>query len=344
SDFFRNLELAGNEAVIGGPLIKEISARLDFLRNVGLDYLTIDRSAGTLAGGEAQRIRLATQIGSKLVGVLYILDEPSIGLHQRDNQRLIDTLRELRDAGNTVIVIEHDRETILAADYVIDLGPGAGEHGGYVVATGSPKKIKGTKESLTGAYLASEEYFETGGTGRGVEGEIVVRGARANNLKDIDVAFPLGRLICVTGVSGSGKSTLVGDILYQALHRRFFRSTKLPGDHDRVEGVEHIDKVINIDQSPIGRTPRSNPATYTGIFGPVRDLFSRLPESKVRGYKPGRFSFNVKGGRCETCAGDGMIKVEMHFLPDVYVHCEQCKGRRYNRETLEITFKNRNIA
>ncbi len=344
-EFFSGLDFKGNKRIIGGPLLKEITSRLDFLRNVGLDYLALNRSAGTLAGGEAQRIRLATQIGSKLVGVLYILDEPSIGLHQRDNIRLINTLKALRDAGNTVIVIEHDRETILAADYVIDLGPGAGEHGGYVVATGSPDEIMKVEKSLTGHYLMAEAFFDLGdGAGRGSGKELVLRGGRANNLKNIDVTFPLGKLICVTGVSGSGKSTLVNDILFRALHRRFYRSRKLPGPHSGLEGTEQIDKVINIDQSPIGRTPRSNPATYTGIFGPVRDLFAKLPESQVRGYRPGRFSFNVKGGRCEVCRGDGMIKVEMHFLPDVYVHCQECKGKRYNRETLEIAFKNRNIA
>ncbi|MBN2184345.1 MAG: excinuclease ABC subunit UvrA [Candidatus Krumholzibacteriota bacterium] len=345
ADFFSGIKFSGNDMIIGRPLLKEITSRLDFLKNVGLDYLALDRSAGTLAGGEAQRIRLATQIGSKLVGVLYILDEPSIGLHQRDNARLIATLMELRDAGNTVIVIEHDRETILAADHVIDLGPGAGEHGGYLVASGSPSRIKEVKESLTGNFLRAGMSFDPGeGKNRGSGKDLVLIGARANNLKNIDVTFPLGRLICVTGVSGSGKSTLVNDVLFRALHRKFFRSRILPGAHERIEGAEYIDKVINIDQSPIGRTPRSNPATYTGIFGPVRDLFSRLPESKVRGYKPGRFSFNVKGGRCELCRGDGMIKVEMHFLPDVYVHCQECKGKRYNRETLEVTFKNRNIA
>jgi len=343
-EFFEKLTLKGNEAIIGEPLVREIVSRLRFLCNVGVDYLTLDRSAATLAGGEAQRIRLATQIGSKLVGVLYILDEPSIGLHQRDNERLIATLKELRDSGNTVIVIEHDRETILSADYVIDLGPGAGENGGWVVASGTPDEIMRVSESLTGRYLREKRYFTLKGDGGGGEKEIVVRGARANNLKNIDVSFPLGRLICVTGVSGSGKSTLVNDILYRALHRHFYSSTLLPGEHDRIEGIEHIDKVINIDQSPIGRSPRSNPATYTGLFGPIRDLFAKLPLSRVSGYRPGRFSFNVKGGRCENCRGEGMIKVEMHFLPDVYVHCQECKGKRYNRETLEVTFKNKNIA
>jgi len=344
-EFFSSIALSGNEAIIGEPLLKEIVSRLHFLQNVGVEYLTLDRSAATLAGGEAQRIRLATQIGSKLVGVLYILDEPSIGLHQRDNERLIATLKTLRDSGNTVIVIEHDRETILSADYVIDLGPGAGEHGGFVVAEGIPEQIMAEKKSLTGKYLKERKFLVlTEPSHKGSGKELVIRGARANNLKNIDVSFPLGKLICVTGVSGSGKSTLVNDILFRALHRHFYKSTLLPGEHDRIEGIEHIDKVINIDQSPIGRSPRSNPATYTGLFGPIRDLFSRLPLSRVRGYKPGRFSFNIKGGRCESCHGDGMIKVEMHFLPDVYVHCQECKGKRYNRETLEVTFKNKNIA
>ncbi len=344
-EFFRGVELEGNRRIIGTPLLKEIVSRLEFLKDVGVGYLTLDRSAGTLAGGEAQRIRLATQIGSKLVGVLYILDEPSIGLHQRDNKRLLSTLKELRDAGNTVIVIEHDRETILAADHVIDLGPGAGEEGGELVAQGSPDRIRQEDRSLTGRYLKDKQYFTLKDEGcRGSGNSLVVRGAEENNLKKIDIEFPLGKLICVTGVSGSGKSTLVNDILYRALRRHFYRSKQLPGQHRSIRGVENIDKVINIDQSPIGRTPRSNPATYTGIFGPVRKVFARLPEARLRGYKPGRFSFNVKGGRCETCRGGGVVKVEMHFLPDVYVHCRDCKGKRYNRETLEITFKNRNIS
>ncbi|RKZ07868.1 excinuclease ABC subunit UvrA, partial [bacterium] len=347
--FFENVSLEGNELIIGEPILREIVSRLKFLCNVGVQYLSLDRSAATLAGGEAQRIRLATQIGSKLVGVLYILDEPSIGLHQRDNERLIATLKELKEAGNTVIVIEHDRETILSADHVVDLGPGAGEMGGWVVASGTPKEIMRSAKSLTGHYLREESRFELKGGEEGVSSgaparAITVRGARENNLKNIDVAFPIGKLICVTGVSGSGKSTLVNDILYRALHRHFYHSTRLPGDHDSIEGIEFIDKVINIDQSPIGRSPRSNPATYTGVFGPIRDLFSRLPESRIRGYRPGRFSFNVMGGRCEKCRGEGMIRVDMHVLPDVYIHCQECKGKRYNRATPEITFKNKNIA
>ncbi len=339
------LVLEGNERIVGEPILKEIQQRLAFLVDVGLAYLSLDRSAATLAGGEAQRLRLATQIGSKLMGVLYILDEPSIGLHHRDNSKLIDTLKGLRDIGNTVIVIEHDRETILSADYIVDLGPGAGLQGGEVVASGTPAEIKKEPRSATGKYLRQgmpeiKREFPRRGNGK----QLIVKGASENNLKEIDVVFPLGLFNCVTGVSGSGKSTLVNDILYKALHRRFFDGHVFPGAHERIIGAENIDKVIDIDQSPIGRTPRSNPATYTGLFTPIRDLFSQLPESRVRGYKVGRFSFNVQGGRCEKCHGDGVIKVEMHFLPDIYVKCEACKGRRYNQETLEVMFKGHSIA
>jgi len=339
------LELHGNDAVIGEPILHEIRSRLEFLNDVGLGYLSLDRSASTLAGGEAQRLRLATQIGSRLMGVLYILDEPSIGLHHRDNARLIRTLKGLRDIGNTVIVIEHDRDTILAADFVVDLGPGAGVHGGEVVAVGTPDQIEQSRESLTGRYLREPmPEITADARRRGNGGKLVVRGACENNLKNIDVEFPLGVFTCITGVSGSGKSTLVNDILFRALHRHFYRSNKLPGKHAGVDGVGQLDKVVGIDQAPIGRTPRSNPATYTGLFTPMRDMFARLPESRIRGYKVGRFSFNVPGGRCEKCQGDGVIKVEMHFLPDVYVTCEACKGRRYNKETLEVLFKGRSIS
>ncbi len=341
----RAVRWSDREMEIGSQVLKEIRERLRFLNDVGLSYLTLDRSAATLSGGEAQRIRLATQIGSGLTGVLYVLDEPSIGLHARDNQRLLATLMRLRDLGNTVLVVEHDRETIESADHVIDIGPGAGIHGGEIVAEGKPEKIARSKRSLTGAYLRAEREVPLPGRRRAGSGRAVeVIGARENNLKNIDVAFPLGKLICVTGVSGSGKSTLVGEILHKALARRLHGGRALPGRHRRITGLADVDKVIAIDQSPIGRTPRSNPATYTGAFTPIREIFSMLPESKVRGYRPGRFSFNVKGGRCEACAGDGTIKIEMHFLPDVYVRCDVCRGRRYNRETLEVRFRGHSIA
>lgn len=343
--FFNKLSLTEKETQIAYRVLKEIRNRLGFLVDVGLDYLTLDRAAATLAGGEAQRIRLATQIGSQLVGVLYILDEPSIGLHQRDNRRLLNTLFSLRDIGNTVIVVEHDEETILSADWVVDLGPGAGKHGGEVVAIGTPEKIMRNKNSITGKYLVrkleipipphrridSTKYLE-------------VIGARTNNLKNIDVKFPLGLFVCITGVSGSGKSSLVNDILYRALAVHFYGAKDKPGPHTRILGLENIDKVIDVDQSPIGRTPRSNPATYVGLWSDIRTLFAQVPEARVRGYKPGRFSFNVKGGRCENCSGDGVIQIEMHFLPDVHVQCEVCQGKRFNRETLEIRYKGKNIA
>ncbi len=343
--FFRGLALSPTESEIARPIVKEILARLGFLIDVGLDYLALDRGAATLSGGEGQRIRLATQIGSKLVGVLYILDEPSIGLHQRDNARLLATLRQLRDLGNTVVVVEHDRDTILAADHVIDMGPGAGVHGGRVVAAGPPAAIMADPASLTGRYLAgTEEVPVPRPRRRGSGWTIGVRGARANNLGGIDVDVPLGTMTCVTGVSGSGKSSLVVDTIYPALAQRLGGGRQEPGAHDQLSGWQMLDKVIEIDQAPIGRSPRSNPATYTGVFGPVRELFAQLPEARARGYGPGRFSFNVKGGRCEACAGDGLIAIEMHFLPDVFVTCEVCGGRRYNRETLEVHFKGRSIA
>ena len=333
-------------AEIAGPILKEVLERLEFLRDVGLSYLSLGRSAGSLSGGEAQRIRLATQIGSRLVGVLYILDEPSIGLHQRDNDKLLDTLRRLRDLGNTVIVVEHDEETIRAADWVVDLGPGAGRDGGAVVVTGTLEDVLAAPGSLTGAYLRGERQIPIPAARRAVDPDQVlrVRGARGRNLKDLDVAIPLGTLTCVTGVSGSGKSTLVTETIYHSLARHFYRSNLLAASHDAIDGLDRIDKVIEVDQSPIGRTPRSNPATYTGLFTPIRDLFATLPEAQMRGYPPGRFSFNVKGGRCEACAGDGLVKIEMHFLPDVYVPCDVCKGKRYNRETLDVYYKGKNIS
>ncbi len=344
-EFFAHLKLNRKEALIGKEVIKEIRQRLNFLVNVGLDYLTIDRMAGTLSGGEAERTRLATQIGSGLVGVLYILDEPSIGLHQRDNRRLLDTLQALRDLGNTVLVVEHDEATIRSADHIIDLGPGAGRQGGEVVVTGPIEKVMGCKRSLTGRYLKGELRIEIPRKRRPVKGKyLTIVGAREHNLKNIRVSLPLGVFVCITGVSGSGKSTLVDETLYRALAHKFYKSKERPGEHDRIEGLENIDKVIIITQDPIGRTPRSNPATYSGVFTPIRELFSQIPESRMRGYKPGRFSFNVKGGRCEACQGDGIIKIEMHFLPDVYVPCEVCKGERFNRETLEIKYKGKSIA
>jgi len=336
----------GLDAGIAAPILKEVRERLRFLVDVGLDYLTLGRAAESLSGGEAQRIRLATQIGSRLVGVLYILDEPSIGLHQRDNERLLRTLEQLRDLGNTVIVVEHDEETIRAADHVIDLGPGAGKHGGEVIAEGTVNDLLKVKRSLTGQYLSGARSIAVPKERRSMNPgrQLVVHGAREHNLRNLTVAIPLGAFVAVTGVSGSGKSTLIEDILHRTLARHFFRARVIPGAHDRVTGMEHIDKVIDIDQSPIGRTPRSNPATYTGLFAPIRDLFAELPEAKIRGYGPGRFSFNVKGGRCESCQGDGLVKIEMHFLPDVYVPCDVCKGRRYNRETLEVQFRGKSIA
>ena len=341
--FLKELKLSNQQLLIGGQILKEINSRIQFLMDVGLNYLTLGRSTGTLSGGEAQRIRLATQIGSGLVGVAYILDEPSIGLHQRDNDKLLGTLKHLRDLGNSVIVVEHDEDTMREADFIVDIGPGAGEHGGEVVATGNAEEIMQNENSVTGAYLSGRIRIPVPEVRRKPTGWLKVLVAQENNLKNIDVKFPLGVMTCVTGVSGSGKSSLVNQILYKRLARDLNRARTIPGRHKGIEGLEQLDKVINIDQSPIGRTPRSNPATYTGVFDLIRDLFAATPDAKARGYKKGRFSFNVKGGRCEACSGDGIIKIEMHFLPDVYVPCEVCKGRRYNRETLEVKYKGKNI-
>ena len=341
--FLKELKLSNQQLLIGGQILKEINSRIQFLMDVGLNYLTLGRSTGTLSGGEAQRIRLATQIGSGLVGVAYILDEPSIGLHQRDNDKLLGTLKHLRDLGNSVIVVEHDEDTMREADFIVDIGPGAGEHGGEVVATGNAEEIMQNENSVTGAYLSGRIRIPVPEVRRKPTGWLKVLGAQENNLKNIDVKFPLGVMTCVTGVSGSGKSSLVNQILYKRLARDLNRARTIPGRHKGIEGLEQLDKVINIDQSPIGRTPRSNPATYTGVFDLIRELFAATPDAKARGYKKGRFSFNVKGGRCEACSGDGIIKIEMHFLPDVYVPCEVCKGRRYNRETLEVKYKGKNI-
>ncbi len=345
-EFFRGLSLAGWRGEIADKIVKEIAARLKFLADVGLGYLSLDRSADTLSGGEAQRIRLASQIGSGLVGVMYILDEPSIGLHQRDNHRLLDTLMNLRNLGNTVLVVEHDSEAIMAADYVVDLGPGAGVHGGQVVAQGTPKEILANSASLTGQYLSGKREIPLPSERREFDPQLVlsIKGARGNNLKRVDVEIPVGLMTCVTGVSGSGKSTLVNDTIYKLAAQRINGSSEEPAPFDKVKGIDHFDYVIDISQAPIGRTPRSNPATYSGLFGPIRELFAQVPESRARGYEPGRFSFNVKGGRCETCQGDGVIKVEMHFLPDVYVPCDTCAGKRYNRETLDIRYKGKNIS
>lgn len=343
--FVEELCLEGNQAVIAAPIVKEIRARLCFLRDVGLQYLTLSRSAGTLSGGESQRIRLATQIGSSLMGVLYILDEPSIGLHQRDNSKLLETLKHLRDLGNTLVVVEHDEDTMRAADFIVDVGPGAGVHGGEIVAAGTLDEVMACPRSLTGQYLSGVKKIPVPAHRRTGSGNcLTVRGARENNLQDIDVSIPLGTFTCVTGVSGSGKSSLVNEVLYKTLAAKLNHARTRPGIHDRVEGLEHLDKVIAIDQSPIGRTPRSNPATYTGLFNDIRDLFAATADAKMRGYGPGRFSFNVKGGRCEACSGDGLVKIEMHFLPDVYVPCEVCHGKRYNRETLEVLYKGKNIS
>ncbi|TMG92943.1 MAG: excinuclease ABC subunit UvrA, partial [Betaproteobacteria bacterium] len=344
-EFFRGLKLEGQRQAIADKIVKEIVSRLQFLNNVGLDYLSLDRSAETLSGGEAQRIRLASQIGSGLTGVMYVLDEPSIGLHQRDNDRLLTTLKHLRDLGNSVIVVEHDTDAILSADHVVDMGPGAGEHGGHIVAQGTPDDIRNAEQSLTGQYLAGrrEIPFPAHRHKADLKRTLTITGATGNNLQEVTLKLPVGLFVCVTGVSGSGKSTLINDTLYQAVARHLYGSSAEPASYVEMEGLEHYDKVISVDQSPIGRTPRSNPATYTGLFTPIRELFAQVKEARERGYGPGRFSFNVKGGRCEACQGDGLIKVEMHFLPDVYVPCDVCHGQRYNRETLEIQYKGRNI-
>ncbi|MDD3880287.1 MAG: excinuclease ABC subunit UvrA, partial [Syntrophomonas sp.] len=344
-EFFTCLELNERDFIIARQVIKEIRERLNFLVDVGLDYLSLDRAAGSLSGGEAQRIRLATQVGSSLVGVLYVLDEPSIGLHPRDNDRLLATLKRLRDLGNTVIVVEHDEDTIKTADYIVDIGPRAGIHGGKVVAAGRLEDIMAAEDSLTGKYLAGKMEIEIPSQRRKGNGQkLLLQGAVEHNLKEIDVAIPLGRLVLITGVSGSGKSTLVEDIIYPALMKELHGGRHRPGTYKQMEGMENIDKIINIDQSPIGRTPRSNPATYTGAFDGIRELYSNTGEARLRGYRPGRFSFNVRGGRCEACSGDGIIKIEMHFLPDVYIPCEVCKGKRYNRETLEVKYRGKSIA
>lgn len=343
--FYENIELSEQDKAIAKQILIEIISRLTFLNNVGLDYLTLNRSSGTLSGGEAQRIRLATQIGSRLTGVLYVLDEPSIGLHQRDNDRLINTLKEMRDLGNTLIVVEHDDDTMRAADYLVDVGPGAGNHGGEIVSSGTPKKVMKDKKSLTGQYLSGKKRIDVPEHRREVTNrKISIKGAKSNNLKDVDVDIPLSVMTVVTGVSGSGKSSLVNEVLYKSLAQAINNSKVKPGEHDEIKGIDQLDKIIDIDQSPIGRTPRSNPATYTGVFDDIRDVFAQTNEAKIRGYQKGRFSFNVKGGRCEACKGDGIIKIEMHFLPDVYVPCEVCDGKRYNRETLEVTYKGKNIA